>query len=405
MTFPQKTIYVTRDIERALGLPKETPNFFIVTNTSALAASRNDIYTIEHETTLDTYELLGHEKMKEIMTLHPGAHIMVFKNTQMIEKICANNNWPLLNPFAALAAQVEEKISQVAWLDELAAFLPPHYICKTKEIVWKGTPCILQYNRAHTGSGTHYIDSLDTLEILQQTFPERDARVTAFIPGPVITSNNIVTPTKTLRGNINYQITGLAPFTDNPFATIGNDWKLPSLLLSNKAAKQYDAIVDAIGTKLRASGWKGLFGIDVIYHIEEDILYLLEINARQPASTTYESMLQIGKYSNTHIGKISTFEAHVLSLFGESLDEYELLAIDTGAQILVRVPANGGRNKQRETYIVEEVTKLDCNVLVYTNDTPGSDWIRIQSTASFMHAHTTFNELGNNIKKIVDTQI
>lgn len=403
MTLPQPTIYVTRDIERALGLPENTPNFFIVTNTTPLAKSRDDIYTIESDTTLDTFELLAHDDMKKIMAHHPGAHIMVFKNTAMIEKICTKNNWQLLNPSAALATQVEEKISQVAWLDELTAFLPPHRIVKTKDITWENTSFILQYNRAHTGSGTHYIDSREKLLALQQTFPERDARVTAFIAGPVITSNNIVTPTKTMRGNINYQITGIPPFTDNPFATIGNDWKLPSLLLSNKALKQYEAMVQSIGAKLRTDGWKGLFGIDVIYNLEEDAIYLLEINARQPASSTYESKLQITNYKLQK--KMSTFEAHVLSLFGESLDEYELIDTDTGAQILVRVPQNGEKNKTREKNIVDEVTKLGCNTMVYTNATPGSDWIRIQSESAFMHAHNTFNELGNNIKKIVASDV
>ena len=400
--FPHPIIYVTRDIERALGLPANTPNFFIVTNKSPLAKSRDDIYTIENDHTLDTFELLGHADMKKIMAAHPGAHIVVFKNTTMIEKICAKENWPLLNPSAELAARVEEKITQVAWLDELTALLPPHHITKTKDIIWNNEPFILQYNRAHTGSGTHYIDSVETLQTLQETFPERDARVTAFISGPVLTSNNIVTPTKTMRGNINYQITGLKPFTDNPFATIGNDWALPHSLLSDTALKQYETMVQAIGAKLRASGWKGLFGIDVIYNKEEDVVYLLEINARQPASTTYESKMQIGKYANRQIHAISTFEGHVLSLFGETLNEYELIDIHTGAQIVVRVPASGERNKEQEMHIVNETNKLGYMVMVYKNDTPGSDWIRIQSEQSFMSTHNVFNDLGNKIKEIVN---
>lgn len=404
MHFPKTIIYVTRDIERALGLPMNTPNFFIVTNTTPLAKSRDDIYTITSDTTLDTFELLAHDDMKKIMAAHENAHIVVFKTTPMIEKICTQNNWPLLNPPAALAARVEEKISQVAWLDELSALLPPHYIKKTKDIVWENTPFILQYNRAHTGSGTHYIDSKEKLVALQELFPERDARVTTFISGPVITSNNIVTPTKTMRGNINYQITGLAPFTDNPFATIGNDWALPHALLSEKTLDQYNTMVQAIGAKLRADGWKGLFGIDAIYNAEDDTVYLIEINARQPASTTYETKLQIGKYANRQKNAISTFEAHLLSLFGETLDKYELSEIETGAQILVRVP-QAGRDKKREQYIVDEVTKLDCHVMIYTNDAPGSDWIRIQSESSFMKEHGVFNNLGNKIKEIVDSDI
>lgn len=408
MNLPHPTIYVTRDIERALGLSSNTPNFFIVTNKSPLAKSRDDVYTIENEHMLDTWELLAHDTMKKIMSAHPGAHIVVFKNTSQIEKICTANNWPLLNPSAALAAQVEEKISQVEWLDELETLLPPHHISVTKNIVWEKKPFILQFNRAHTGSGTYHIDTEKKLIALQEQFPNRDARITDFISGPVLTSNNVVTPSRVLVGNINYQITGLQPFTDNPFATIGNDWKLPITLLNNEQKKQYRHIVESVGNKLRASGWKGLFGVDTILDEKTGTIYLIEINARQPASTTYESILQqkADKLTSCPADQLkTTFEAHLLSLYEETLNDQELIGIEDGAQILLRVPADGVKNKERELSIAKNVAQLGCNVMIYNNDTPGSDWIRIQSEQSLMESHGVLNEFGEKIKEAISYKL
>ena len=79
----------------------------------------------------------------------------------------------------------------------------------------------------------------------------------------MFTNNNIISKNNILIGNINYQITGLSPFTDLPFSTIGNDWGFANKYLTNKQKKKYHQIVLEIGEKLKKDGWKGLFGIDI----------------------------------------------------------------------------------------------------------------------------------------------
>ena len=61
---------------------------------------------------------------------------------------------------------------------------------------------------------------------------------------------------KILLGNISYQITGLKPFTDLPFATIGNDWALPYKILSPEQIKQYNKIATEVGRRLKNPGGK-----------------------------------------------------------------------------------------------------------------------------------------------------
>jgi len=108
-------VYITRDIERAIGLSPSIENYYIVSNHNHFAKSippNPSILLIKEGEKLDTRELLEHpETIKFINRLkNPG--LLVFKNTPQIEKICQIKNWKLLNPSAELANRVEEKISQ-----------------------------------------------------------------------------------------------------------------------------------------------------------------------------------------------------------------------------------------------------------------------------------------------------
>lgn len=156
-------VYITRDIERALGLPPATKNYYIISNHSAFAKSiaqgSPSILLIKEKKKLDTRELLEHPLAAKFIGRLKNPRLLVFKSTPQIEKICQKRGSKLLNPSAALASQVEEKISQVKWLGKLARYLPPHTITVLKNVAWKKGKFVLQFNRAHTGSGTILITS------------------------------------------------------------------------------------------------------------------------------------------------------------------------------------------------------------------------------------------------------
>lgn len=397
----QPVFYIARDIERALaGI--SLPGVFIISNltdySKKCASGQEQILLIEEEKLLDTFELLRHDQTLEFIKKHSlGAtpSILVFKNTVEIERICHENNWNLLNPSAKLSQKIEEKITQVEWLGELASYLPPHKIQTASEVVFDGTPFILQFNRAHTGLGTMLIESEAQLREIQTKFPNRPVRITQFVSGSMLTSNNVVFSDSMVTGNISYQITGIAPFTDNPFTTIGNDFALPHQLLSAELKKHYCTMVEKIGEKLRADGWKGLFGVDVLLDETAQKLYLIEINARQPASTTFESQLQ--KQENEQ--GLTTFEAHLLALFGIPFGEAKLTHITTGAQIIQRVTE--GRLNQNQAELVKQLQTLSLfNIIPYPNTDLGSDWIRMQTQSALMEAPGELSELGEALKNV-----
>ncbi len=391
--------YITRDLERALGIPK-TNGFFIMTNETPFVKrarqERSDIHTIPSGTLLDTHEILAHHQTQEFLNTNGIRHIIVFKTTTAIERIAKEQGLTVLNPPAALANSIEEKITQLSLLPEIRDLFLPFQVSLLKEVAFQGTPFVLQFNHSHTGSGTKYIDSEKTLQELQTQFPDRPVRTAPFIRGPLFTNNTVVTKEKILTGNINYQITGLAPFTHNRFATIGNDWALPYTLLTNEQKKNYENIAVRVGEVLQALGWRGLFGIDVLFDETTNKFWLLEINARQPASATYESHLQ--KKAGPGM---TTMEAHLLALLNTSV-EGPLQSILGGAQITQKIVGKIPHSEIQEK-IEKELESQGYAVTPYSNTEREQDWLRIQhDDGGFMQMHNTLNAQANKLKTTLE---
>ena len=154
------------------------------------------------------------------------------------------------------------------------------------------------------------------------------------------------------------------------------------------------------------SGWKGAFGIDVAMDEKTSKMYLVEINARQPASTTYESQLQSWNMEHGTWNKknVTTFHAHLASLLKLKYNKEELIKITDGAQIIYRVNNETVYNKKRLDDIVKklQVTSYKLQVIRYNNTKPNSDLLRIQSKTGIMSGHNKFNRIGKIIKKILD---
>ncbi len=382
----RRIFYVCRDVERAAaGLLLGIPNYFIITNdstyTRTLLAQYPNLILTKGCQPLDTLQLLKNKICTD--NIRAKDYVMVFKANKQMELLCREQKWHLLNPSAELGNRVEEKISQVEWLGPLKKYLPPHQVDKLQNIIWSKNPFILQFNRAHTGTGTILVKTKKQLEELKRKFPERPARITKYIDGPAFTNNNIIWGDKILSGSINYQITGLRPFTDNPFATIGNDWALPKQILTNSQNKQFYKIATAIGKKLAKNGWRGLYGIDTVLERKSGKMFLIEINARQLASVPYESELQ------SQNPGVPTFAAHIAALLGTTPDDTLLASVDDGAQIILR------NQKINRTPNINRLKNL--HIITYDNTDLGTDRMRIQSRYGIMLTHNKFNKIGKEI--------
>ena len=154
---------------------------------------------------------------------------------------------------------------------------------------------------------------------------------------------------------------------------------------------------------MRANGWKGLFGIDVLLEKTSGKLFLIEINARQPAGTTFEAKLQEAKINiQTESGQkiekaITTFQAHLMSLLDLDLSDKKLIEINNGAQIILRNQNGLLWNKNELESISEKLITEKFNVIPYTNIAQGSDLLRIQSERGIMKNDGEFNDVGEKL--------
>lgn len=385
-------VYVTRDIERALGMePKD--NYYIISNDTPHGRELQkkypeNIWLLESKKMADTYELLQLPGIDDVIAKY-GAGVVVFQNDPRVERLAQEKKWNLLNPPASLSREVEEKVSQVKWLGSDVELLPPHKVTIVQEVTYTGSKFVLQFNHSHTGEGTFVIDSDAKLDELKAKFPKRECRVVDFVEGPVFTLNAAITYDVIL-GNLSYQITGLPPFTDLPFSTVGNDWSLPREEKYKQCVEDAKAIATRVGKKLQASGWRGLYGIDVVWSERTQKTFLLEINARQPASAAYESQLQKALEPEG----TSIFEAHISALLRLPIKDY-IKAPISGSQIVQRV------TRTRRSVKAKALQAKGLTVIKYKNEDHNKDLFRIQSETGIMAEPGVFNKTGEFISSCI----
>ncbi len=400
-------VYITREIERALGM-KPNEHFRIISNRTEYGEKIRKEFprfvTLIKEDGKDssgTGDLMKHPDTRRTIDeitaeKNSKPYVMVFKNTIRIEPIAKEFGWTLINPLAEASEKVENKISQIRWLGELEHYLPSHRIEYMKNVKFADKPFIIQWAHGHTGGGTILIDNENALNDLKVRFPERRARVTQYIDGPSFTVNVIVTPDRIIQSNPSYQITGMKPFTDSVFSTIGNDWGFAHKTLSQQDIIWLNDIITALGKKMQKEFWKGLFGIDVIKDMSTGKLYLIEVNARQPASTTYESNMQEALRASGNTG-ITTMEAHTDALLGKPVTG-ELIRINDGSQIIQRVTKD---KSAVDKSVISSLSQIGLNVINYENKDFNSDLLRIQSKTSIIEEHNKLNDLGQKISNIL----
>ena len=304
-------IYITQDIERATGIENLLERYAINVPweselSRALEAQGQRVFVLERdckgfaEDALKggTYGMMRLPCVKDFIKNFAGdlqPHILVLKNSELIEKECIQNGWKLLAPRASVAKLFEDKITQWQLLHDVVEF-PTTVITDTAHAVEKageiGFPLVMQFNAGHSGGGTHIINSPQDFAQFEKKFPQRDVRIAKLIQGTTYTLNALVVKEgAAYTGSISKQLTGLTEATNNPSSTVGNDWGEAAEELSQEQALAIAGIAKKAGKKMYESGYVGLFGIDVIVEKNTGKAYCIEVNTHQPASISYEAKL------------------------------------------------------------------------------------------------------------------
>ncbi|MCA9376769.1 ATP-grasp domain-containing protein [Candidatus Nomurabacteria bacterium] len=310
MSLYDPIFYITNDSERAIGLEEIVDLHILAIDDSWLARQIHNkthkVFILEREIGIlnpifrNSNKLLQEPLTQEYIDHHSQdiRQGMVFKIAPNIERTAQALGIQLLNTTSQQNQRFENKIPQLEFLKELDNIpLPKSEIYllgdtdHQKLISEFSDPYVIQFDRGHTGTGTLFIRSEDELEDLKSAFPKRPVRISQYIEGEAWTLNAVSTRWGTHYGGLSYQITGVEPLTRVSGATVGNDWSRAHSLPDNTIS-QIAMITKKVGDGLFEEGFRGLFGLDLIVD-DKGKAFLIEINARQPASTGMHTKLML----------------------------------------------------------------------------------------------------------------
>ncbi len=312
--FKNPIFFVCNDPERGLGLESTLENYHIICSDdtpfieSAISKGINIFSLARTEKTVNpifrnSNRLLKNNKVQEYIKKNTPKgikpNIVVFKVSLQIEKTCEKLGYQLLNTTSALNKRFELKISQYNNLKSLNSAFPKTIITTLNNTTYSklkkalGEKMVIQYNRGHTGNSTVFIDNETEFKKQKNKYRNRLARIAEYVEGEIYTLNACITRFGIIYGGISYQITGIEDLTSKQGGTIGNDWDFPKKI-SEKSHKKIKDILLKLEKELLSAGYKGLFGIDFIITPKQRV-YLIEINARQPASTPMHTKLMLNE--------------------------------------------------------------------------------------------------------------
>lgn len=294
--------YVVKDPERAIGLESIIPDFSCVFYDDShfkdyFKTKDIDYFCLQDHRVINrasAAKLLKSNRAQDFLL--DKDLIQTFKISSRFENLLSEEK-QLLNTTSYLNKLFEDKISQYQELSSILNIFPDTVISALAETDYQelsnrlGATFILQFGRGHTGLSTFFIENETNYNELKQKFPLRMARMSKLIKGETYTVNCCVTKYGTYLGGLSFQLTGDEELAHAPGATIGNDFSYRGLLKDKHVKLLIDEISKA-GSYMYTKGYKGLFGVDFMVG-EDDNLYFIEINARQPASIPFHTKIQL----------------------------------------------------------------------------------------------------------------
>ncbi len=131
----------------------------------------------------------------------------------------------------------------------------------------------------------------DNWENIKDKIPVNSlVKFSPFIKGYSLLNNCCLTTKGLIQSPPALQYTGIKPFTDHPFTTVGRQW--PSLAPSN-IINQVNKITQDFSKILTKLDYRGFFGLD--FMVDGNQVYLLECNPRLTASFAFYNDIEINQ--------------------------------------------------------------------------------------------------------------
>ncbi len=227
--------------------------------------------------------------------------VMPFKNTHGIDAL-RDERVMVMAPPHHLVHEFDSKISLLRILRECGIEQIPGEVVRREEFSEAkfgeltrryGAKLVAQVAFGSGGSGTYFVSTKEELDGIFAK--EAELKISRFIEGPSFNGQAVVVETdegpSTIAFNPSFQIIGLPQLSDWPSYYCGNDYTGAVEYLGPGGVEQYLDIMRRMGNLMAREGWKGIFGADLIWSEAERKMYVLEINPRMQASTSYLHML------------------------------------------------------------------------------------------------------------------
>lgn len=337
-------IYVSVEVERALGLETLLSNYHIICFEDSpiidqLAAQGVHVFSAARQglnIRKTTAALLKAPEVRAFIHNLVGSdqfYLQTFHPTSMFAYQAKSYNCILLNNDVEITEDITDKLTLAQVMTAENIKIPKYHVCKLNSINWQEScqelssqKLVVQNSKSHTGEGTYILDSEADLLALKTQFGENEFKVSQYITGDSWTINGCIYRGTTLIGGLSYQITGIPELTSFPGSTVGNDWCAANDL-DNATSEKVRLMTKQVGEILIKRGYKGLFGIDVV--VEQGEVYLIEVNTRQTANIPMQSYLE----QITGIDPLALFHLYEFLDIDHAPYEFKIL---TGAQLFNR---------------------------------------------------------------------
>lgn len=314
----KKILYFSREVERAIGLEdliqnyyiaayekSETFNFLDQSKSFCLDNTKND--EADTATDIDETEKSSISLLKNPLTqnwiknkIGNKFHAFtLFPSKPLLFRIREIGGELMCNDFE-LTSKLENKINSLQLFQDLQLPLPPHRVVQIDNTsnfqvfsdLIQSSELVIQFEKGHTGNSTFFVNNEADFNTLQQKFSGNKAKIVKKIDGLSLTINCCIYREQCFVGPLQYQITGIEPFTSSLGTTVGNDFSHCSELIQNSLLRsQLEDLIKKLSNYLIQQNYKGIFGLDLIW--DNSNLFLVEVNARQTANMPFQTQLEL----------------------------------------------------------------------------------------------------------------
>jgi hypothetical protein len=270
---------------------------------------------------------------------------MVFFDAET-ERICDELGYDLILPEAELREHLDSKLVTTRLGNEVGAASVPNVLITVQEYQQLldaatagglGTDLVVQTAYGDSGKTTFFIDDETGWKRYQRDIIGNEIKVMKRINNRPVAVEAVLTRNGTIVGPFMSELTGHAQLTPYRGGWCGNEM-FPDVLTEDLRRRAGD-LVERLGNRLGAEGYRGFFEVDVLVDTDTNEVYLGELNPRISGASAITNVTA-GAYAD-----VPLFAFHLLEYFDVpfefDVDEInarwrELAAEDLWSQMVIK---------------------------------------------------------------------